>query len=149
MARRDALLRLKKNLLARRSELMKRMGGDLNSLGTVHSGGDDPADVAFDASADEVTSSLVELEGRELNQIERALHQLKLGTYGICEGCSCKIPVARLNALPYSTMCIECQRKAEDDEDWSPRSTSLGWGAVQDQRNEKEVNLRDIDVSQN
>ncbi len=149
MARRDALIRLKKNLMSRRSELMKRMGGDMDSLGTVHSGGDDPADVAFDASAEEVTSSLVELEGRELNQIERALHQLKVGTYGICEGCSCKIPVARLNALPYSTMCVECQRKAEENEDWLPRGTLLGWDAVRDNRPERDVSLRDIDVSQN
>lgn len=148
MARRDALIRLKKNLMARRSELMKRMGGDMDSLG-IHSSGDDPADVAFDASAEEVTSSLVELEGRELTQIERALHQLKVGTYGICEGCSCKIPVARLNALPYSTMCVSCQRKMEEHEDWSPRGTVLGWDAVRDSRPEREVNLRDIDVSQN
>jgi DnaK suppressor protein len=27
--------------------------------------------------------------------------------------CGGKIPLARLNALPYATMCIECQRELE------------------------------------
>jgi DnaK suppressor protein len=35
------------------------------------------------------------------------------GKYGSCEVCGGKIPLARLNALPYATMCIECQRDLE------------------------------------
>ena len=30
-----------------------------------------------------------------------------------CKSCAGKIPVGRLNALPYSTLCIECQREME------------------------------------
>ena len=50
---------------------------------------------------------------------------MKQGSYGVCEGCSGAIPIARLNALPYATLCIECQRAAEDgvlrspDDDWT------------------------------
>ena len=33
--------------------------------------------------------------------------------YGLCEVCECKIPMARLNALPYATICITCQREIE------------------------------------
>ena len=47
------------------------------------------------------------------------------GQYGVCEGCSCSIPMARLNALPYATLCINCQRESErfgkgagGDADW-------------------------------
>ena len=47
--------------------------------------------------------------------MERALRRLKTGTYGKCEACSTKIPVARLNALPYSTVCIKCQREIESE----------------------------------
>jgi DnaK suppressor protein len=61
------------------------------------------------------------LDARELNQIERALTKLKNGTYGICEGCAAKIGVARLNALPYTTYCIDCQREAERNPDWEDR----------------------------
>src|SRR5438105_5042895 len=100
MARRDALLRLHKSLKARRDELRKRLGGDLkdlsNSVKADATG--DSADLAFDSGSEEVASQLAELESRELLQVERALKKLKLGSYGICEGCARRIPVARLNA---------------------------------------------------
>ena len=38
---------------------------------------------------------------------------MRVGKYGSCEVCNGKIPMARLNALPYATMCIECQRDLE------------------------------------
>ena len=37
----------------------------------------------------------------------------RAGNYGECEICNERIPLARLNALPYATSCIECQRAAE------------------------------------
>src|SRR5207253_7937533 len=51
MARQDALLRLHKNLLARRSELRKRLGLELEELAHVKhsSASGDAADAAFDA----------------------------------------------------------------------------------------------------
>src|SRR5258708_36856443 len=105
MARREALLRLHKSLLSRRSELRKRLGMELQDLGHTkqNSTAGDSADAAFDSSGEELASQLAELESRELRQIERAIKSLKQGTYGLCEVCSSKIPVARLNALPYST----------------------------------------------
>ena len=60
-----------------------------------------------------MASQLAELEARELAQIERALARLKQGIYGLCEGCQKKIPVGRLNALPFSTTCVECAREME------------------------------------
>ena len=75
--------------------------------------GKDAADVAFEAGSDEMTSQLAELDSRELSQIDRALIRLKQGTYGLCEACQKKIPVGRLNALPYTTHCIECQREMD------------------------------------
>src|SRR4051794_21373455 len=109
MERRDALLRLHKTLLARRAELRKRLGMDLADLSRakVAQPSGDTADAAFDHSGEEIASQLAELEAKELAQVERALRRLKQGTYGLCEVCSCKIPVARLNALPFSTLCIK------------------------------------------
>ena len=113
MARRDALLRLHKTLLARRAALRKALAGELADLRNSKSDSGDSADVAFDAGSEEISTQLAELEARELSQIERALARMKQGTYGVCEHCQGKIPVARLNALPYSTTCIECQREME------------------------------------
>src|SRR5215212_836817 len=105
MARRDALLRLHKTLLGRRSELRKRLGIDLEDLAHVKhsSASGDVADAAFDASGEELASTLAELEAKELAQVERAIRRLKAGSYGRCEVCNVSIPVARLNALPFST----------------------------------------------
>ena len=43
-----------------------------------------------------------------LNQIDHALVLIKKKKYGICENCGGPIPVARLEALPYSTNCKDC-----------------------------------------
>ena len=67
----------------------------------------DVVDAAYDSAQDEISSQLAEVESRELASIENALERMKAGTYGLCEVCSGKIPMARLHALPYATMCIE------------------------------------------
>ena len=43
-----------------------------------------------------------------LNQVEHALFLIKKKKYGICENCGIAIPVARLDALPYSSNCKDC-----------------------------------------
>src|SRR2546422_293587 len=113
MARREALLRLHKSLVSRRDELRRRLGRELKDLRNYKADTGDSADQAFDSGSEEVASQLAELEARELAQIERALARLKQGIYGLCEGCQKKIPVGRLNALPFSTTCVECAREME------------------------------------
>lgn len=43
-----------------------------------------------------------------LGQVEEALGRIRSGTYGICEGCGKPIPVARLDAVPHTKLCVEC-----------------------------------------
>jgi DnaK suppressor protein len=151
MARRDALLRLHKSLTGRRTELRKRLGMELEDLGYTkqNSTAGDSADAAFDSSGEELASQLAELESRELRQIERAIKSLKQGTYGLCEVCSCKIPIARLNALPYSTLCITCQREMEHSGGWHDRQDVDDWAKVTDSRSpmeERDVDLADLEM---
>jgi len=150
MARRDALLRLHKTLTSRRNELRKRLGTDLADLGhrMNSSASGDAADAAFGAAGEELSSQLAELEAKELNQIERALVRLKQGTYGLCEVCSAKIPVARMNVLPYSTLCIKCQREAENDANWLFDRRSANWESVTDGPGEdREVRISDLEMA--
>jgi DnaK suppressor protein len=148
MARTQALLRLHRSLTGRRDELRKRLGGELNDLsnsqGSVATG--DSADLAFDGGSEEVASQLAELESRELLQIERALAKLKQGTYGLCEGCAKKIPVARLNVLPFSTTCIECKREMEIYGTWRGRGAAGNWEKVSEAEAPLE-DLREVDLS--
>ena len=46
-----------------------------------------------------------------LSKVEWALAKMGEGTYGICESCGKSIPLARLDALPYATLCVDCARR--------------------------------------
>ena len=48
-----------------------------------------------------------------LAQIEVALRKMDEGTYGICDRCGKPIASARLDALPYATLCVDCQQRVE------------------------------------
>lgn len=49
-----------------------------------------------------------ELESN-LQEIDEALERIKHGTYGICANCKKPISLARLQAVPEATLCIECE----------------------------------------
>ncbi len=150
MPRNEALVRLHQSLTSRRSDLRKRFGGQLEDLAhTKHSSASgDTADAAFDASGEEMASQMAEIEAKELAQIERALLRLKQGTYGVCEGCSTRIPVARLNALPYSTVCVKCQREVENDANWLESRGAIDWTRMADSDggvHDREVRISDLE----
>jgi DnaK suppressor protein len=46
----------------------------------------------------------------ELADIDRALARIVDGSYGICARCGKRITVARLDARPTATLCIDCAR---------------------------------------
>jgi DnaK suppressor protein len=150
MARRDALLRLHKSLVERRDDLLRRLGGELKNLRQRSADSGDSADQAFDSCGEEVTSQLAALDSRELRQIERSLQRLKQGIYGSCELCQKTIPISRLNALPFSTTCIQCQREMESGGGWGDGSRSVDWERVSDVENRlrepSEVNLSQIEM---
>lgn len=66
------------------------------------------ADLGSDNFEQEFTLSLITNEEETLDQIERALERIEESIYGICEGCECKIPKTRLNAIPYASNCVHC-----------------------------------------
>jgi DnaK suppressor protein len=114
MARKDSLANMRAILVKRRDALRSALAGDLTLLRELHSQSPgDVIDAAYDTAQDEINSQLAEVESRELASIENALDRMKDGTYGQCEVCGGRIPLARLEALPYATMCIACQREIE------------------------------------
>ena len=148
MARKDSMLRLNKMLLARREELRKSLRleiADLSDLAEETVG--DSADAASDAAHHAVSSQIAELESRELEKIERALQQIRRKSYGTCESCQKKIPLARLNALPYTTLCITCQRDEERFGPGGDDADSAGWDKVHDfERSQRDEQFRLSDI---
>jgi len=114
MGRNDAISNMKEILLKRRDALRKALAGDLSLLTELRNqSGGDMVDAALDSAQDEICSQLAEVESRELASIEKALERMREGEFGTCEACATNIPLPRLQALPYATYCINCQREAE------------------------------------
>jgi DnaK suppressor protein len=54
-----------------------------------------------------------EKEIQVLHQIEKALSKIADGTYGQCESCADPIGLKRLQARPFTTLCISCKEEQE------------------------------------
>jgi RNA polymerase-binding protein DksA len=72
-----------------------------------------PADVATSTVNREIDYTLEENEERVLAAIDTALKRIAEGTFGACRTCGQEIALERLEALPYTTQCIDCKRKEE------------------------------------
>lgn len=145
MARKDAILSMRQILIMRRDALRTALAGDLSLLKELRAQtAGDVVDAALDSAQDEISSQLAEVESRELASIENALLRMREGQYGICEGCSCSIPMARLNALPYATLCINCQR--EQEKYGHHGGHDADWGRVLDSGNDNDVSINDIEI---
>ena len=70
----------------------------------------DGANMVFEA---ERNRALTNHAQTQLGQVEAALQRLDAGTYGICARCGKEIGARRLEALPYVTLCIDCQSIVE------------------------------------
>ncbi len=145
MARKDAILSMRQILIMRRDALRTALAGDLSLLKELRAQtAGDVVDAALDAAQDEISSQLAEVESRELASIENALQRMRDGQYGVCEACSTSIPMARLNALPYATLCINCQREAEIHGEVG--GGDANWGRVLDSGNDGDVSINDIEI---
>ncbi len=113
MTRKESYKQLEEILFKRREALKNALAGDLSQLREMQESGD-IVDLALDTSSDEISSQLAEVEARELANVEIDMEKMKQGSYGLCEACKKSIPLARLQALPYATLCIKCQREAEN-----------------------------------
>jgi RNA polymerase-binding protein DksA len=71
------------------------------------------ADTATETYDRELDYSLEENSEHVLAEIDAALKRIEDGTYGICTNRGEQIPVERLEALPWATLCIDCQRERE------------------------------------
>ena len=101
-------------------DIRARLRGDVTSMthAALRKGGDDGAgsssmpihmaELGSDNFEQEFTLSLLANEEDRLGMIETALQRIEDGEYGLCEQCDGVIPKTRLNALPYTPVCIKC-----------------------------------------
>ena len=102
--------KIREKLLQNRAELMKilqssqaieRDVGELSFSNEI--------DLASSLEGREMMFQLSSRDRNEMKMMEEALFKIDRGLYGICESCAKKISMKRLQILPLSTLCIECQ----------------------------------------
>jgi DnaK suppressor protein len=71
------------------------------------------ADAGTDTFDREFALSLVSNEQEALYEIEEALKRLDQNTYGLCGMCERPIMKARLEAVPFARLCVNCQSDIE------------------------------------
>ncbi|HOX54420.1 MAG: TraR/DksA family transcriptional regulator [Candidatus Omnitrophica bacterium] len=71
------------------------------------------ADVATDTYDREFSLGLASNDRQLLYDIDDAIKKLEDGKFGSCEECGKPITKSRLKAIPYTKLCLGCQKKLE------------------------------------
>jgi DnaK suppressor protein len=107
------LTTLKETLLRKRGEILATSTGTrpLPASADVNSRQGDMADQASGNNEVHIQLKLKQTDAKILQAIEEALYRMEKGTYGICRDCGDPIAPARLEAIPWTRVCIGCKQK--------------------------------------
>ncbi len=102
---RDALVRKKAEILST---------GGIRPLAATMENNSRQGDMADQADGNNevhIQLKLKQTDAKILQAIEEALARIDKGTYGACRDCGEPISPARLNAIPWTRVCITCKEK--------------------------------------
>jgi DnaK suppressor protein len=91
---------------SRTAEAGREAGTDLAAADVV--------DRAVSTYTKELNFSQSENQTQLLQMVNGALQRMGDGSYGICLSCGKEIGLKRLEAVPWTHFCIDCQTKAEE-----------------------------------
>lgn len=106
----ESIDRFRQRLTALRQELageVSTLAKESWSLGT--DGTQDVGDDAANSYARQLLLGMGERDRELLRQVDAALDRIDEGSFGQCEECGDEIEVARLEAMPYATLCVDCK----------------------------------------
>jgi RNA polymerase-binding protein DksA len=98
---------LREILLTKRDELNSRIEQRRQEI-LMEPEPEDEAGIAVRNNSAGMAIANIERELRTLNEIDLSLRRMETGEYGICGVCGEEIPIARLNAIPYTRRCVTC-----------------------------------------
>jgi len=106
--------KFEKLLLDIRKDVMREIQQDMKDGREGEAGdGRDTYDIASDERDREINLLLGDRERKKLLQVDDALHRLESGSYGECDECGGDIAAGRLEAMPFSRLCVTCQSEYE------------------------------------
>ena len=111
---REALREERQRVAAAIENLHDENSGSLTDLSGEETAFDNHlGDTATETYERELDYTLEENSEHVLADIDSALRRIEDGTYGICTSCGNQISEERLEARPWATLCIGCQRERE------------------------------------
>ncbi len=107
------LAELRDALVKKRAEILAASTGTrpLPAAADVNSRQGDLADQATGNNEVHIQLKLKQTDAKILQAIEEALVRMDKGTYGVCRDCGDPIAAARLQAIPWTRVCISCKQK--------------------------------------
>lgn len=113
----EGLQQEKKEILENATELIQ---GDMReSIGELSLIDNHPADIATEVYERSRDVAIHDRYMHKVHAIDSALQRWEEGNYGICEHCGKTIPMERLETLPSTTVCKDCSRLEEKEEQHS------------------------------
>lgn len=100
------LKEIEARLKGRQSDLLVRLERVKKDVTSEHSA--DWSEQAQERQNDEVLEAIGNESRSELNKINRALERIQAGDYTTCSQCGEDINLKRLDAVPYTDLCIRC-----------------------------------------
>ena len=114
--RKTALKNARDKLLEMRRQVLREIDNDLREgREGAKDDGMDTYDLASEERDREISFILSDREREKLQAIQEALERIDDGSYGICESCESEIAPARLDALPFTRLCVSCQSDREKE----------------------------------
>ena len=109
----SAFAAFKEILLRKRGEILAASTGTrpLPASADVNSRQGDLADQASGNNEVHIQLKLKQTDAKILQAIDEALVRMEKGTFGICRDCGEPIAHARLEAIPWTRVCISCKQK--------------------------------------
>ncbi len=106
----------KRNLLEKKQHIGQKLSEVYNESKEIETNiAQDLVDKAETSYTKEFLLSLSDGEREQLVLIDEALKRIQRKEFGICQQCQKEIGRKRLNALPWTPYCIDCQEKAEEE----------------------------------
>jgi DnaK suppressor protein len=104
---------LKRMLEERRLEIQDKLRSLRETVPADADQVKDAEEQSLDDLVREVDFALMEMKSETLARIDEAMRRLEHGSYGACAECGAEIAEARLEALPFATLCRSCQERQE------------------------------------
>lgn len=105
------LQEIRVDLERERNRIWKQLNGGVQTKSDYFGRNPNRDDLADSYVTFEQQSVLQTMEQKKLAQIESALQRIDNGLYGWCAGCGATIQPERLEIVPSTIFCIECQQR--------------------------------------